>query len=115
MKARYYKYISIILLMAMFMISDGAIAASGIGSIGKPLFTENKSLIYDRATNPYIGITPDESTKGSTFQVTNENGKTVYSGKIVSSKTFYISTGKLGTGYFYFYINGFMVQQFFVS
>jgi hypothetical protein len=101
-------------IVALFFTATQSHAASSIHN-NKPSFQENKRLVYERSVNPYIGITPDESTKGSSYQVIDENGKTVYSGKINAAKTFYLSTNKLGNGYFTFYINGFMVQQFVVN
>lgn len=104
---------TMILSVALLLLSFNSDAASAIRTSGAVAMI-GKSLTYERSSNPYIGITPDLNTKGSTYAIVDENGKTVFTGQINAARTFYIPTAKLGAGYFAFYINNFMVQQFIV-
>jgi hypothetical protein len=105
--------VTVILSVALSLISFNTDAASAIRTSGAAAMI-GKSLTYERVSNPYIGITPDLNAKGSTYAIVDERGKTIFTGRINTDRTFYIPTAKLGAGYFTFYINNFMVQQFIV-
>jgi hypothetical protein len=72
---------------------------------------QNDKFVYRRSTNPSIGITIPNAT-GAPFIIKDKKGNIVYSGTVKSDKTFYIPTGKLGTGTFCFFIGSFALQEF---
>lgn len=87
-------------------------AASSIRLTGSSLPGGN-IMVYERTLNPSIGITAGNAN-GAIYTITDENGKVVMTGSIRSSKTFYIATGKFGSGLYCFRIGGQVMQQFIV-
>lgn len=81
----------------------------------KSVATIDQSLLYDCSGTSNVGITPNEKAKGATYEILNERGTVVYRGTISSTRTFYISTYKLGSGVSTLFINGVVVRQFVVD
>lgn len=89
-------------------------AASFIIAIATSSFSANAQdgkLIYNKNTNPSIGITVENAT-GANYVVKDEKGNIVLQGKVKSNKTFFIPTAKLNTGAYQFFIGNLPVQQF---
>jgi hypothetical protein len=96
------------------IIRKTAIVAAFIFTIAASSFKANAqedNLVYERNTNPSIGITIPNAV-GASFSIKDQKGTVVYSGKVKSVKTFYIPTKKLGTGKFYFYVGSVAMQSF---
>ena len=72
---------------------------------------QEDKLVYERSSNPSIGITVDNAV-GATYTIKDEKGGVVYSGKVKSTQTFYIPCSKLGVGTFHFYIGSLAIQAF---
>src|ERR1700748_630817 len=104
------RFALLIITIALFTVSTAG-AASAIGN-NRPFIAIDQSLVYDCSTGSVIGITPSEKVKGATYQILNEKGKIVYSGTITSTKTFYISIYRLGSGTSTLFINDVPVRQF---
>lgn len=98
--------------MALAATTSRVQAASSIKLAGSN-YPNTGVLVYKRALNPTIGITAGNAN-GSSYTVTDENGKVVMAGSIRSDKTFYIATSKLGSGLYCFRIGGQVMQQFII-
>jgi hypothetical protein len=97
------------------ILRQSAIAASLIFALAASSFKANATkLVYERSTNPSIGITVANAV-GASFVVKDKKGNIVYEGKVASDKTFYIPTGKLGSGTFQFFIGQLAIQTFIVK
>lgn len=73
-----------------------------------------QALVYERAVNPYIGITV-ENAAGQGYVIADKNGKIILKGKISSDKTFFVATTKLAYGSYQFLVGGALMQQFIIQ
>jgi hypothetical protein len=73
-----------------------------------------QALVYERAVNPYIGITV-ENAAGQGYVIADKNGKIILKGKISSDKTFFVATSKLAYGSYQFLVGGALMQQFIIQ
>lgn len=88
---------------AAFVIAIAASSFSANAQDGK--------LIYNKNTNPSIGITVENAT-GASYVVKDEKGNIVLQGRVKNNKTFFIPTAKLNTGAYQFFIGNLPVQEF---
>jgi len=72
----------------------------------------SNALVYERDSNPAIGITPQANAVGYSFAIIDEQGKVVKSGIIKSGKTFYVTTKNLRNGNYRFTVGNYQVQEF---
>lgn len=89
-------------------------AAAFIIAIAASSFSANAQggkLIYNKNTNPSIGITVENAT-GASYVVKDEKGNIVLQGRVKNNKTFFIPTAKLNTGAYQFFIGNLPVQEF---
>jgi hypothetical protein len=96
------------------LIRKSVIAATLLFTIAASSFKANAQddkLVYQRKINTSIGITVANAT-GADYTIKDKKGNVVHRGKVKSAKTFYIPTGKLGTGTFCFCIGNLLIQEF---
>lgn len=104
-------FFAFLLLAAFFMTRcSEAGAASSIKPVNRLM--DATVLVYEQALNPSIGITADNSAVGSSYTITNAEGRVILTGTIRSGKTFHIPTGKLGKGAYRFQVGDRVLQQF---
>lgn len=94
------------------IIRKSVIAATLALTIAASSFSAKaETLVYNRQSNPAIGITVENAT-GASFTVKDKKGNIVLQGTVKNDKTFFISTSKLGKGTYKFYIGQLAVQEF---
>ncbi len=98
------------------IIRKSVIAAAFLFTIAAGSFKANAQgrPVYDRSVNRAIGITV-ENAIGTGYAITDQKGNIVMDGRITSSKTFYVPTGKLAKGVYRFLIGGSVFQEFIIK
>lgn len=96
------------------ILRKSVIAATLALTLAASSFSTNaagNTLVYDRESNPTIGITVENAT-GANFTVKDKKGNVVLQGTVKNDKTFFIPTGKLGKGTYRFFIGHLAIQEF---
>lgn len=102
-----------ILVIALLLACAPTHAGTAWNTAG-PFGKAEQALVYQRAANPYIGITVSHAA-GQSYSIADKNGKIILKGRISSDKTFFVPTAKLAYGSYQFLVGGAVMQQFIIQ
>jgi hypothetical protein len=101
--------------LTMMAVAVAGTKVSAASNIKIASLNPGNALVYERVLNPYITITTDRNTVGSTYSVRDQNGKIIRTGIVKSAKTLSIAINRLTTGVYSVHIGGNLLQQFIVK
>ena len=99
------------------IIRKSVIAASFVLAIAASAFNTNaksNTFVYNKAHNTSIGITVEHAT-GAEYIIRDKKGNIVLQGRIKNNKTFFISTSKLNSGVYQFFLGNMILQEFVIK